>query len=93
MSDAAAIKKYTSGIWIGNYGTHHGTASSPNQDDLIFCGMHFKTGTHFPVNREREVLNGTELPTVYRCEVIQLEKDGEKIYQTVYEPARYARFA
>ena len=93
MSDAAAIKKYTSGIWIGNYGTHHGTASSPNQDDLIFCGMHFKTGTHFPVNRERKVLDGTELPTVYRCEVIQLEKDGEKIYQTVYEPARYARFA
>ena len=95
MSDAAVIKKYATGIWIGNYGTQEGKAKEPKDDDLIFCGMHFRTGNFFPYNRAKNTLAWTELPTVYRCEVLPIYNDKGVVTgcETVYEPARYARFA
>ena len=106
MADAAVIKKYTGGIWIGNYGYGNyigdgGTSlNNPFVDPRIYCGMFCYTGSHY-LTYSTASKAGPEwglgesgavptVPTVFRCEVIS---DGKGGYKTIYEPARYARFA
>lgn len=111
MADAAVIKKYTGGIWIGNYGYGNyigdgGTSlNNPFIDPRIYCGMFCYTGSHYltystaskkgPEWGLGDSVAQPEIPTVFRCEVIPILDSKGVItgYKTIYEPARYARFA
>lgn len=79
LADAAVLKKYTGGVWVGTYGSGN-TGVSPEDDDKSYCGVFCYTGTDYLGGMTKN-----PYPTVYRCEVI----NGTK----VWEPARYARFA
>jgi hypothetical protein len=104
MGDAGVLKKYTSGMWLVNYGSERNVTGVPATDETLFCGVHINEGDYFlrdwAKNKADNDYRIYSIPTVYRCEILEIPKldkegkeTGEYTYKKVYEPARYARFA
>ena len=98
------LKKYTSGLSLGNYDSDQNITGAPSSDNTLFCGIHIYEANYFlrdwEKNKADNDLRISDVPTVYRCEILEIpqvdgdgKQTGKYTYQKVYEPARYARFA